>query len=153
MLALNYQDPQHVQDMLYLLNKYALEHMSSATVLNRTVRNNLTAEVAKPPHAFSVICYVDNTPAGLVNYIEAFSTFKCTPLINIHDVVCTKFRGLSQKMSPHVEKIAIQKGCCKITLEVLDGNHIAKNAHIKFSFAGYEYDPKMGNALFWEIPL
>jgi hypothetical protein len=40
-----------------------------------------------------------------------------------------------------------------VTLEVLEGNQIAKNAYIKFGFAGYELDPKMGKALFWEKPL
>jgi ribosomal protein S18 acetylase RimI-like enzyme len=70
-------------------------------------------------------------------------------------VVSGEYRGLgiSQKMSQHIENIAHQKGCCKITLEVLDGNQIAKNAYIKFGVAGYELDPKMGKALFWENPL
>ena len=155
-LTLNYQDPQHAQDMLFLLEMYALDPMGGNTALSQMVKDNLAAELAKLPHAFSVICYVDNKPAGLVNCFEALSTFTCKPLINIHDVVVSDaFRGLglSQKMLQHVENIAIQKGCCKVTLEVLDGNHIAKNAYIKFGFTGYELDPKIGKALFWEKPL
>jgi ribosomal protein S18 acetylase RimI-like enzyme len=154
--TLNYQDSQHAQDMLFLLDDYALDPMGGATALTQTVKDNLASELAKLPHAFSVICYVDGKPAGLANCFHAFSTFKCKPLINIHDlVVSSEFRGLgiSQKMLQHVENIAIQKGCCKVTLEVLEGNQIAKNAYLKFGFAGYELDPQMGKALFWEKPL
>jgi ribosomal protein S18 acetylase RimI-like enzyme len=154
--TLNYQDAQHAQDMLFLLDNYALDPMGGATALSQTVKDNLATELAKLPHAFSVICYVEGKPAGLANCFEAFSTFKCKPLINIHDLVVSgEFRGLgiSQKMLQHVEKIAIQKGCCKVTLEVLEGNQIAKTAYLKFGFAGYELDPQMGKALFWEKPL
>jgi ribosomal protein S18 acetylase RimI-like enzyme len=154
--TLNYRDAQQAQDMLFLLESYALDPMGGATPLSQTVKHNLATELAKLPHAFSVICYVEDKPAGLVNCFEAFSTFKCKPLINIHDVVVSaEYRGLgiSQKMLQHVENIAIQKGCCKVTLEVLEGNHVAKNAYLKFDFAGYELDPKMGKALFWEKPL
>lgn len=155
-LTLNCQDAQQTQDMLFLLDTYALDPMGGATSLSQTVKDNLVTQLAKLPHAFSVICYVDGKPAGLANCFEAFSTFKCKPLINIHDLVVSgEFRGLgiSQKMLQHVENIAIQKGCCKVTLEVLEGNQIAKNAYLKFGFAGYELDPQKGKALFWEKPL
>jgi ribosomal protein S18 acetylase RimI-like enzyme len=109
--------------------------------------------LSKLSYAFSIICYVNNKPAGLVNCFEAFSTFKCKPLINIHDVVVVnEFRGLglSQPMLSKVEEIAKLKGCCKITLEVLEGNKVAQKSYIKFGFAGYELDPIMGKALFWQ---
>ena len=77
-------------------------------------------------------------------------------MINIHDlVVLSEYRGLglSQKMLQYVENIAVENGCCKIILEMLEGNRVAKNAYLKFGFAGYELDPKMGKALFWEKAL
>ena len=154
--TVNYSDAQQAQDLVFLLEQYALDPMGGATALKQKVKDNLVAELAKLPHAFSVICYVDGKPAGLTNCFETFSTFKCQPLINIHDVVViADYRGLSisTKMLQHVENIAIHRGCCKITLEVLEGNQVAKNAYLKFGFAGYELDPQMGKALFWEKPL
>jgi len=53
-------------------------------------------------------------------------------------------------MLKKVEDIAKEKGCCKLTLEVLDGNKAAQNAYTKFGFGGYELDPVMGKALFWQ---
>jgi hypothetical protein len=32
-------------------------------------------------------------------------------------------------------------------------DNLAKNAYLKFGFAGYALDPQMGKALFWEKPL
>jgi len=58
--------------------------------------------------------------------------------------------GISQKMLQEVEKIAKERGCCKMTLEVLEGNVVAKGAYQKFGFSGYELDPKIGKAMFWE---
>ncbi|MFT5906124.1 MAG: ribosomal protein S18 acetylase RimI-like enzyme, partial [Cryomorphaceae bacterium] len=42
---------------------------------------------------------------------------------------------------------------CKITLEVLSKNEVAKSAYQKFGFSGYELDPEAGKALFWEKPI
>jgi len=48
-----------------------------------------------------------------------------------------------------IEKTARARGCCKITLEVLEGNGIAKNAYKKQGYSDYQLDPKFGSALFW----
>lgn len=57
-LTLNYQDPQQTQDMLFLLDTYALDPMGGATALSQAVKDNLVTQLAKLPHAFSVICYL-----------------------------------------------------------------------------------------------
>jgi ribosomal protein S18 acetylase RimI-like enzyme len=62
-------------------------------------------------------------------------------------------KGLSHLILEKVEEIARAKDCCKITLEVLSNNAIAKSAYLKFGFAGYELDPKAGSALFWQKTL
>ena len=155
-LLADYLDNQHANDIGYLLNDYAEDPMGGGTSLSDHIKQNLAKELSKIPHAFSVICYVNDKPAGLINCFEAFSTFKCQPLINIHDiVVVNEFRGLgiSQLMLAKVEEQAKNKGCCKITLEVLEGNEIARNSYMKFGFDGYELDPEMGKALFWQKAL
>jgi len=149
----DYLNDKHAKDIVYLLNNYAEDPMGGSTPLPDVIKQNLAKELSKLPHAISIICYVDDKPAGLINGFEAFSTFKCQPLINIHDIVVVKeFRGLgiSQLMLTKAEEKAKSKGCCKITLEVLEGNEIARNSYLKFGFEGYELDPKMGKALFWQ---
>ncbi len=152
----DYHNSHQASDISYLLDSYASDPMGGGKALSNEVKNNLAAELSKLPNAFSLLCYVGNQPAGLINCFFGFSTFKCKPLLYIHDVVVIPdFRGLglSQKMLQKVEEIARKKECCKITLEVLDGNKVAKKAYQKFGFSGYELDSQMGNALFWEKTL
>ncbi len=152
----DYNSSQDGIDLVNLLNGYALDPMGGAEELCEYSRKNLAASLAKIPHAFSVLAYVDGKPAGLINCFEAFSTFACKPVVNIHDVtVSSEFRGLglSQKMMEKVETISRERGACKLTLEVLQGNEVARNSYIKYGFKGYELDPAMGKAEFWEKKL
>lgn len=152
-LVADFENQQQGSDIGYLLDCYAKDPMGGATPLSAEIKNRLAKELAKIPQAFSILCYVDGKPAGLINCFEAFSTFQCKPLINIHDVIVhNSYRGLgiSRLMLAKVEQIAQEKGCCKLTLEVLEGNEVAQMSYKKFGFAGYELDPLMGKALFWQ---
>lgn len=149
----NYNDSKQANELIILLSAYASDSMGGGKPLERYVKENLIKELSKLPHAFSVISYVNNQAVGLVNCFEAFSTFSCKPLVNIHDVMVLKeFRGngISQKMLGKVEEIALAKGCCKLTLEVLNGNEAAKSSYKKYGFSSYELDPKVGSAQFWQ---
>ena len=136
-LQASYTNPVHADAIGLVLNHYAEDPMGGGHALPADLLLQLPAELAKRPHAFSVLAFVGGEPAGLVNCFEGFSTFACRPLINVHDVaVMNQFRGLglSQKMLLKVEEIARQRGCCKITLEVLEGNDVAQAAYRKFGF-------------------
>lgn len=155
-IVADYLNTDQAVDIGVLLDAYSRDEMGGSQPLLESVKQNLARELSKLPYAFSILGYVNDKPAGLVNCFEAFSTFQCKPLINIHDiVVINEFRGLglSQLMLAKVEEIAKSKGCCKITLEVLEGNKVAKNAYTKFGFDSYELDPMVGKALFWQKTL
>ncbi len=147
----DYLNEQHARDIVSLLNQYALDAAGGGIELNKYTKENLVKELIKLPFAFSILCYVENLPVGLINCFTLFSTFKCKPVINIHDlVVISQYRrqGISQLLLSKVEKVAQEKGACKITLEVLEKNLSARNSYAKFGFTGYELDPKYGNAIF-----
>jgi len=156
LIRADYNNQQQAEDLVMLLNAYALDPMGGEEALSDEVKKNLVPTLAKRTDVFTILCYVDGEAAGIINCVEGFSTFSCKPLINIHDCgVLAKYRGLgiSLKMFAEVEKVAIEKGCCKLTLEVLQGNDVAKKAYEKLGFAGYELDPTLGHALFWEKKL
>lgn len=149
----DYLNQKHGEHLVRLLNEYATGEMGGAKPLAAEVQANLLEALSKLPYAFSLLAYVDGEPAGLANCFLGFSTFKCKPLVNIHDIMVSKaFRGrnISQHLLGEIEAIAMELGCCKITLEVLEGNEVAKKAYAKFGFLGYELDPATGKALFWE---
>ncbi|MEJ2142273.1 MAG: GNAT family N-acetyltransferase [Gammaproteobacteria bacterium] len=149
----DYSSKKHQADIPLILDAYASDPMGGGIPLDQSVKSNLVNELARLPHAFSVIAYVNGEPAGLVNCFDGFSTFQCKPLVNIHDViVLKKYRGngISQEMLAKIEQIARAKGCCKMTLEVLSNNETAKASYRKFGFSDYELDPGAGTALFWQ---
>jgi GNAT superfamily N-acetyltransferase len=92
-------------------------------------------------------------PIAFANCIESFSTFKGKSVVNIHDFAVipeARGQGVSQRLILGIEDASRARGACKLTLEVLEGNKVAKNAYLKAGFSGYELDPALGRALFWE---
>lgn len=149
----DYENTQHQNDIFMLLNSYASEVVGGGKPLDDFVKTHLAEELAKRPYAFSVLAYDGQQAVGLINCFEAFSTFSCKPLVNIHDVAVLEAwrgKGISQLMLKKVEDIAREKGCCKLTLEVLSQNEPAKRAYIKYGFSDYMLDPETGSALFWQ---
>jgi len=143
---------EHAQAYLHLMSHYALDPMGGGQDLSDFAKINLIQTLSKRNDIFIVIIFADNKPAALLTAIEGFSTFACKPLFNIHDVVVYQdFRrqGLTSSLFKKIEEIAKSRDCCKITLEVLEGNHIAKKAYNKLGYSDYVLDPEFGGAMFW----
>lgn len=90
---------------------------------------------------------------GLLNAFEGVSTFRAQPLLNIHDIAVTaswRGRGVGRALLAAAETYAKARGCCKLTLEVLEGNTRAIGLYRSAGFDPYELDPAMGRALFFE---
>ena len=150
-LQANYSDTLHAQAIVQLLDAYAQDPAGGGTPLSGFAKANLINELAKRPQAFTVLAFDADAPVGLVNCIEGFSTFACKPLVNVHDVVVlTSHRGqrVGEQMLALAEQIAMQRGACKLTLEVLEGNASAIKLYERIGFTGYQLDPAMGSALF-----
>jgi len=149
----DYNKAKDAQAILGLLDHYARDPMGGGKPLSKFVLQNLIESLSKTTGAFSVLAYDGNVAVGLINCFQSFSTFKCMPIINIHDVIVRKnYRGnkLAEKMLELVEQTAKERGSCKLTLEVLEGNTAAKHVYQEFGFNAYQLDPEQGNALFWE---
>jgi ribosomal protein S18 acetylase RimI-like enzyme len=152
----DFNNPFHASAIVFLLNEYAKDDMGGGEPLSTFTQANLVSEMAKRPTIHTVIAFVDAKPAGLINCMEGFSTFACKPLLNIHDiVVLAEYRGqgISSQLLKKAEEIGKDLGCCKLTLEVLEGNKLAQAAYIANGFAGYQLDPVMGRAMFWQKKL
>ena len=149
----DYRNARHAAHLVELLDGYARDPMGGGHALSEFVKANLPSALAQRPQAFSLLAYDGNTPVGLINCIEGFSTFACQPLVNVHDVVVVashRGRGIAAMMLARVEEIALARGACKLTLEVLAGNHGAMRAYQRVGFAAYQLDPAMGQACFMQ---
>ncbi len=148
--------PPHAAAIVYLLNEYVRDDMGGGTELIEFMKSNLVAELRKQQGVHVELAFVDGAPAGMAVCFEGFSTFVCKHLLNIHDIIVAekyRGRGISKSLFAKAEAIATRLGCCKLTLEVLEGNTVAQAAYMARGFAGYELDPKMGKAMFWQKKL
>ena len=152
----DYAHPRHAQVLVDVLDAYARDPMGGGEALSDFAKINLVASLAARPTAFSVLAFegVDETkPIGLINCIEGFSTFACQPLVNVHDVVVLPaYRGqrVAEAMFALVHDLAVQRGACKLTLEVLSGNQSALRLYERLGFAQYQLDPAAGRAQFMQ---
>ncbi|GAA5218356.1 GNAT family N-acetyltransferase [Corallincola platygyrae] len=155
-LVADYQNPSHGEAILALLDQYAQDPMGGGTPISEKVRNQLIGKLAQNATAVSFLAELDGEYVGLANCFLGFSTFACEELINIHDFAVSpsaRGKGIGKQLMRAVEQYARERGCCKVTLEVLEGNHVAKALYQKCGFAGYALDPEAGHALFWDKKL
>ncbi len=142
----------HSEAVVSLLNEYACDPMGGGEPLSPNVKQTLIAEMAKRTYVHSFIAFDGESPIGLINLIEGFSTFTAKPLLNVHDVMVSRSyrgQGISRKLFQAADALARELGCIKLTLEVLEGNEAAKKAYSSLGFKPYQLDPRAGVAQFW----
>ncbi len=152
----DYENAEHAKQVVYLLNSYAEDPMGGAQPLSSFAKDNLIDALHKTPGAFSVLGRMDSQPIALANCFTSLSTFACKPLINIHDLVVhadARGKGVSQSLLSFIEKHAVANRCCKVTLEVLEGNQTARAAYAKFGFDAFSLDDATGTAIFLQKKL
>ncbi|RUO81035.1 GNAT family N-acetyltransferase [Idiomarina tyrosinivorans] len=151
----DYQNPKHRQAVVAMLDDYARDPMGGGEGLEDEVKEQLVDEMAKRDHVFSLLAFDGEQPVALANCVEGFSTFAAKPLMNIHDIaVISEYRGqgIARRLLEEVKTLAEFRGCCKVTLEVLEGNETAKHAYKNFGFKPYELGD-VGKAEFWQLYL
>ncbi|MFI2811708.1 MULTISPECIES: GNAT family N-acetyltransferase [Microbulbifer] len=149
----DYSDPRHGADIVALMDHYSRDPFGGGEPLSERCRAELVEKLGKFPGAFTVLAYSEGRAVGLVNCFTGFSTFQCAPLVNIHDVVVhrdARGAGICAAMLDLVVTEARVRGCCKLTMEVLEKNLPAQTAYRKSGFKPYILDEAHGAALFWE---
>jgi GNAT superfamily N-acetyltransferase len=152
----DYAAPTHARALVDLLDAYARDPMGGGHALTEYAKQNLVRELARRPAAFSVLAFCEGQAIGLANRFEGFSTFRCLPLVNIHDIVVLpgfRGRGVGRAMLEFVEREARRRGCCKLTLEVLEGNRAARAMYLALGFEGYRLSADTGRAMFLQKDL
>jgi GNAT superfamily N-acetyltransferase len=144
-------NPRHGVAILEMLDAYASDLMGGGEGISDFVRTHLIDELRKRPAVHVFLAFDGEHAAGFANCIEGFSSFACKPLLNIHDFAVApayRGRGIAKLLMQAVEACARELGCCKITLEVLEGNTVARSLYVSSGFVGYELNPTTGKAVF-----
>ena len=149
----DYQDPQQMVLLIEQLSAYAMDDMGGGEDLAEEVKQRLLTDLPHQQQNFSFLAWVGGECAGMTNCLWGYSTFAAMPLVNIHDLgVQKEFRGMgiSTALLQAVENYAHTRSACKVTLEVLGNNDIAKASYNKFGFKVYELGEGAGKAEFWQ---
>ena len=147
-IRVDYTNPVHTARLMVLLDSYARDPMGGGEALPADRLQRLPGLLAATPGAFSLLALPPTAAAlpeseqasealGFANCFETLSTFAAAPLVNIHDIAVEpghRGLGVSQALIAGVEAVARERGCCKITLEVLSGNRIAQSAYRRAGF-------------------
>jgi ribosomal protein S18 acetylase RimI-like enzyme len=165
-IDLSQSGDQHA--LLTLLDAYARDPMGGGTALSSQTRSTLVAGLQATPSYRGWLAWegspasrqgpplAPGQPLGLLNAFLGYSTFAAAPLLNVHDLAVlpeARGRGVGRALLRVAEAFARHQGCCKLTLEVLEGNRPAQGLYTAEGYAGYSLDPQMGRAMFWQKKL
>ncbi len=131
--------PQHQRAVVELLNGYAGTPMGGGLPLSDAVRERLIPALQQQANRLILLALVEGEPVGIAVCFYGFSTFEAKPLVNIHDLAvhpAFQRRGIGRRLLAEVEQRARERGCCRVTLEVLERNHVARRLYRSQGFQG-----------------
>ena len=149
-LPADFADDAHRAAIPDLLNAYAADLLGFRKALDEAVLQNLVSGLETFPTAIVLLAKVEDAYVGMAICFLGFSTFNSRPLINIHDFMVLKAyrnRGIGKALLWEVERIARERRCCKITLEVQMKNAAARGIYQSFGFKASFLDPEAGEQL------
>jgi ribosomal protein S18 acetylase RimI-like enzyme len=99
----------------------------------------LIDELRKQENRLVLLAMSEGVAIGIAVCFQGFSTFHARPLINVHDLAVHpdyRGRGVGRRLLGEVERIARQRGCCRITLEAYKINPRARELYRRLGFEG-----------------
>jgi ribosomal protein S18 acetylase RimI-like enzyme len=146
-------DDRDVAAVVALLDAYARDPAGGGHPLSAAARAALGPALRDRSGMHALLAFESDKAVGLAICIEGWSTFAGRPLLNLHDLAVqpdARGRGVGRALLDAVVALAATLGCCKVTLEVLEGNALAQALYVRAGFAPYGLDPQFGRATFWQ---
>ena len=139
----------HCTSLISLLNEYMKDEMGIGEALPVELAPYIIEGLKKHSAYIGFFVEYEQRFIALANCNLNYSTWKAKFIINIHDfIVHPEFRnkGIGVFLLEGIKNYAINKGYCKLNLEVREDNTKAKKLYRKVGFA-----PGKGPMLFWEL--
>jgi ribosomal protein S18 acetylase RimI-like enzyme len=147
---------EHQRAIVAMLDAYMRDPMGGNTPMPETTKRDLIPGLRAHPACYVFLAYRENIPVGLSICFLGFSTFNARPLINIHDICVDsslRGKGIGRMLLERIEAKARDLGCCRLTLEVREDNHVARGLYRKVGFDRVQIGPKKIPMEFWRKPL
>jgi len=144
--------PEHQRAVVDLVNAYAADPMGNGRPLPAKVRRALVPGLRRHPTTLIFLAQQGGKAIGIAVCFRGFSTFAARPLINIHDLAVSpayRGQGVGRRLLEAVARKARAMGCCKLTLEVQEKNHKARQVYKAAGFAQAHHRKAAGGALYY----
>jgi ribosomal protein S18 acetylase RimI-like enzyme len=136
----DFANPVHRTAVIDVLDTYAADPVGGGVPLARDVRERLVPALATHPTALILLAFDARRAVGIAVCFFGFSTFQARALLNIHDLAVVpdcRGMGVGRALLAAAEAHAVQRGCCKLTLEVQDDNRRARALYERFGFGDF----------------
>jgi GNAT superfamily N-acetyltransferase len=130
----------HQSDVVALVDAFAIDRTGKP--LPAQARCDLIPGLQGHPTTHVFLAYHGDSAIGVAVCFLGFSTFAARPLINIHDLLVLpqhRGQGVGRQLLQTIERRAREMGCCKLTLEVQEDNHRARQVYEAAGFKQPEY--------------
>jgi len=142
-------------DVAGLLADYAEESLDGQRLEGNLAMRSVDL-VARSPNAFVLLATIGEQNVGLAVCLPSLSTFAAAGVINVHDLwVEARFRrrGVAAELLRCVQREAQERGCAKVTLEVLENNLGARRLYRRKGFRGEPGTGERPGTYFLELAL
>jgi GNAT superfamily N-acetyltransferase len=133
----DFENPRDADGITAILNSYAIEPVGGGRPLPLDVQKRVVPALRDHPTALVLLAFADEAPVGIAVCFVGLSTFRARPLLNIHDLAVLppyRGKGVGRALLHAAEDHARRRGCCRLTLEVLDSNSGARALYRRFGF-------------------
>lgn len=130
-------DPGDARDVLAMVEAYSRHPLGSGAPLPEHVRARLIDGLRAHPTTLIFLAHEGDVPVGVAICFGGYGTFAARPLVNIHDLFViddARGQGVGRSLLAAVEVEARSRGCCKVTLEVVENNDRARAVYETFGF-------------------
>jgi len=121
-------------DFVFAMIRALAEYEKALDRVRGTPELLRAALFSKRPHAEAVIAELDGQRVGVAVFHGAFSTWDCQPGIWLEDFVVVpeyRRRGIGERLFRHVAKLAVDRGCSRLSWSALDWNTPALSFYAK----------------------
>jgi ribosomal protein S18 acetylase RimI-like enzyme len=136
----DFANPRDARGILTVLDSYAVDPKGGRQSLPHDVQERLVPMLREQSNALVLLALADEEPIGIAVCFFGLSTFRASPLLNLHDLaVLPQYRGkgVGKALLRAAEEHARGKGCCRMTLEVQDDNTRARTLYSSFGFEDF----------------
>ena len=133
----DFDDQRDIDGFIAVLDSYAGSAIGGGRALTADVCERVVPLLREHPTSLVLLALVGEERVGIAVCFFGLSTFRARPLLNIHDLAVLpeyQGKGVGPALLEAVEERARRKGCCRLTLEVLDDNTRARAVYRRFGF-------------------